>query len=411
MKILLLPQYFYPESYASAHLDNDLYESIAASGNQMVAYSPTPTRGIDLETRKEFLKKRREVFFDGNLIVNRFRLYGEKSGTFLRAIRYFLSVCIQLYKGLFAKDIDIILLVSTPPIIGLVGGLLHKIKRIPFVYVVQDIFPDSLVNSGITKKGSLAWKFGRVIENYTYKTATKIVVISDEFKNNLLDKNVPDDKIKIIPNWIDSTKVFPVPRESNLLFSKLNLDPNKFYITYCGNIGHTQNLELILSAAKRLQYIPDICIVLFGEGAFLNSLLEQVQTMELKNIYHFPFQAYSDIASVFSLGDAGLIISKSGISTNSVPSKTWSIMAAARPVLASFDLESTLDTVISEANCGIIVPADDEDALYNAIIKLFNNRDSLSELGNNGREYVKTKLNKELCTKKYIEVIEEVTRI
>ncbi|MGE4284864.1 MAG: glycosyltransferase WbuB, partial [Clostridia bacterium] len=148
MRILILPSYFYPESYSSAHLDNDLYDCFTSNGIKVLAYVPVPSRGVDEKTRELFNLKRKEFLFNGNLEINRFSLFKEKKGTVSRAFRYVLSISIQFVKGLFTRDVDLVFLVSTPPIIGIVGALLHKIKKIPFVYVVQDIFPDSLVNTG-----------------------------------------------------------------------------------------------------------------------------------------------------------------------------------------------------------------------------------------------------------------------
>lgn len=387
-------------------MDNDLYLQFSQMGYEMIVFSPRPTRGIS-EVEHKFYKKK-EMLYDGRMIVHRFLLFGEKKNTIQRAIRYLISISIQFVKSLSIREIDLVFLESTPPIIGIVGALLHKIKRIPFIYVVQDIFPDSLVNTGLSRKGSLAWKIGRIVEKFTYRNATKIIVISESFKQNLIRKHVPNQKIEVIPNWINTDQVYPICKQNNALFSRLSLNPSLFYVTYCGNIGHTQNFELLIQIAKRLVYISDLRIVLFGDGAYLSELLETIKQENITNIIHYPFQPYEDIASVFSLGDVGLIISKPGVATNSVPSKTWSIMAAARPVLASFDLDSVLREVIEESQCGIIVPADDADKLYNAILKLYRTRFELESMGQRGRDYIVNKLNKEVCTSRYVEVLNSV---
>ena len=109
--------------------------------------------------------------------VYRFSMFREGKNPILRALRYVLCWCKQFYYGWKAKDIDLIYLVSTPPIQGVLGGLLKKIKKVPFIYNLQDIFPDSLAGTGLAKKGGLLWKIGRVIENFTYRNADKIIVI------------------------------------------------------------------------------------------------------------------------------------------------------------------------------------------------------------------------------------------
>ena len=408
-KILNLPPYYFPEQIASSHLTKDLMDAFGKEGYSVVLHTPTPTRGITQDTRNKYKNIKYEKLNNGSILINRFSMFKEPMNPILRAIRYILVNIIQFFKAIKEKNICLIYGGSTPPTQGLTCIFVKKILKVPFIYNLQDIFPESLVHTGLTRKGSFVWNIGRCIEKITYRNADKIIVISESFKQNLLKKNVPENKIVVIPNWVDSEKVFPVPREKNPLFSKFKINPDSFYITYCGNIGYTQNLELLVSVAKKLKNFPDIKIILFGEGAYLEEFLDTIKKEKLENIIHFPFQPYEDIASVFSLGDVGLIISKSGVSLNSVPSKTWSIMAAARPVLASFDLDSMLGEVITESKCGLIVPPNNEEALYDAVIRLYKERKNLSKFGENGRDYVKTKLSKEFCTKKYIKVIEEVT--
>jgi glycosyltransferase involved in cell wall biosynthesis len=193
-KILSLVAYFPPEIVAGNHLSMDLFEALIKRGYQVNLYVPSPTRGINQKIKEEYRKRKNETMFNGNLYIHRFPLFQERKSPFQRATRYIISCFLHLFWGLRDKDADFIFVSSTPPIIGIVGALLHKLKRIPFIYVVQDIFPDSLVNTGLSYKGSLAWKVGRIIENFSYRNATRIIVISESFRQNLLMKQVPEDK-------------------------------------------------------------------------------------------------------------------------------------------------------------------------------------------------------------------------
>jgi glycosyltransferase involved in cell wall biosynthesis len=215
--------------------------------------------------------------------------------------------------------------------------LLKKIKKVPFIYNLQDIFPDSLAGTGLAKKGGLLWKIGRVIENFTYRNADKIIVISEDFKRNIMAKGVPEEKIVVVYNWVDEEAVKHVPREENKLFDAYGLDRSKFYITYSGNIGLTQNMDMLLEVAKELETTePDIQFVLIGEGAYKKRVQEIIAEKNIGNVALLPFQPYEDISHVFSLGDAGLVISKPGVGENSVPSKTWrKYTSMSKPVLFS----------------------------------------------------------------------------
>lgn len=426
MKILFLPTYCKPEKAASGYLGQNRNQAYADLGWEMVTFAPTPCRGITKEERDKYKGKayRTEIDFDGHRTIHRFSMYAEGKNPVMRALRYFLISIKHLNRALFskyAKNVDVMFLASTPPYQGLLGTTVKKYRKIPFVYNLQDIFPDSLVGTGLAKKDGLLWKIGRVIENITYRNADKIIVISQDFKRNIMAKGVPEEKIEVIYNWVDQNAVVDVPREQNKLFDMYGLDRSKFYITYNGNIGLTQNMEMLTEVAHEFEEegLSDIHFVLTGNGAYWDTLVSTLrglrkehcvtapdgtESITFGNITLLPFQPYDDISHVFSLGDVSLVISKPGVGENSVPSKTWSIMSASRPVLANFD-ENELKTIILDNNCGIFTMAGDKDAFKEAILYLYKNPEKCREFGQNGRKFVMENLTKEVGTQKYVDVI------
>ena len=411
MKVLQLTGYFLPEKAASIYLVENRLEAFANEGFDMVIHASRPTRGLSDEEYAEYKNRKEEMMYDGKLRVHRFAMYREGKNPVLRAMRYSFNWIIQLWYGLTEKNVDCVYLESTPPIQGLLGSLLKIFRNIPFVYCLQDIFPDSLAGTSLAKKGGLLWKIGRVIEDFTYKYADKIIVICEDFKKNIMAKGVPEEKIVVIYNWVDQNAVVDIPREKNKLFDKYNIDREKFYIEYSGNIGLTQNMDMLLEVMKELKTThPDIGLVLVGEGAYKAQVEEIVKRDDLTNVTMIPFQPYEDISHVLSLGDAGLVISKPGVGANSVPSKTWSIMSASRPVLANFD-ENELKDILVGNECGIFTKAGDKDAFKRSIIKLYENRDLCKEYGRNGRQFVMDNLMREVGTQKYVDVIKDVCGI
>ena len=436
MRILFPTSYFYPEKAASSYLGENIREAFCKNGFRVILFAPTPTRGITEEEYQEYRKRPFEKMYDGKLDVHRFKMFREGKNPLVRVLRYFLVSVMQLYYGVRAKDIDLIYVASTPPTQGALAALVKKFKHKPFVYNLQDIFPDSLVGTGLAKKGGLLWKVGRVIENFTYRNADKIIVISEDFKRNIMAKGVPEEKIVVIYNWVDEEAVVDVPREENKLFDKYGLDRSKFYVTYNGNIGLTQNMDMLLEVAKELSPTPtlprregessptptlprregespvgvqggrEIHFVLVGEGAYKAEVEKRIKEQGITNVTLLPFQPYEDISHVFSLGDVSLVISKPGVGANSVPSKTWSIMSASRPVLANFD-ENELKTIIEDHHCGIFTKAGDKDTFKAAILKLYHHPELCKEYGRNGRQFVMENLTKEVGTRKYVDVIKQ----
>lgn len=408
MRILYLPAYFYPEKAASSYLGENRNQAFTNAGYEIEAYVPMPCRGISKEVREEYKTKRLEKLYDGKMTLHRFSMYAEGKNPILRALRYVLCWIAQGWKGMRAKNVDCIYLASTPPIQGLLGAFIKKFRGIPFVYNLQDIFPDSLYNNGLANKGGILWKIGRLIENFTYKHADKIIVISEDFKKNIMAKGVPEEKIVVVYNWVDQNAVVNVERENNKLFDKYNLDRSKFYIEYSGNIGLSQNMDILLEVMEELQDShPDINLALVGEGAYKSQVEKIVSDKHLKNVVMLPFQPYEDISHVFSLGDVGLVISKPGTGAASVPSKTWSIMSASRPVLANFD-ENELKDILAGNECGIFTKAGDKEAFKQSVITLFENRELCKQFGENGRQFVMDNLTREVGTQKYVDVIKSV---
>ena len=407
IKLLVLSAYYEPEIAASMYISTNLYESMAESGMAVSLFTPMPTRGVDDETRNKFRNKKFELKCDGKLVIQRVSMIREGKHVFLRVFRYLISSIILLWKGLFTSA-DVIFVQSTPPTQGATAALIKRLKKIPFVYNLQDIFPDSLVSTGLTRTGSLVWKLGRMIETYTYRNADKIIVISEGFKQNIMAKGVPAEKITVVHNWVEEYMVRPIDRADNKLFDKYGLDRSKFYVAYCGNIGLTQNMDMLVEVAKDIEEHEQIAFLLIGDGAYLSEIERQVTKLGLRNVYLIPFQPYEDIAHVFSLGDVGLVISKENVGQSSVPSKTWSIMSAERPVLASFDLDSELSSIITNADCGVCVQAGSKNALRNAILDMVTNIADLERRGANGRKYILANLTREAGTAEYIEVIKSV---
>lgn len=404
MRILLLPAYFYPEQAASSYLGDNIRQAMCEAGCDLELYAPMPTRGVSPQIRKEYKKCRFECWHNGKLKIHRFSMFREGKNPLFRALRYFLVSSIQFFKGITTRDIDLIYVASTPPTQGALAALVKKIKKVPFVYNLQDIFPDSLAGTGLAKRGGLLWKIGRVIEDFTYRNADKIIVISEDFKKNIMAKGVPEEKIAVVYNWVDEDAVKHIPRDENILFDRYGLDRSKFYITYCGNIGLTQNMDLLLEVAKGLESEQDIRFVFIGEGAYKAKVQEIIKEKQINNVALLPFQPYEEISHVFSLGDVGLVISKPGVGENSVPSKTWSILSASRPVLANFD-ENELKQIVDKHKCGYFTKAGDKAAFKKAILELYRNRVQCREMGENGRRFILENLTRAVGTQKYVDVI------
>lgn len=407
MKILLLSAYYEPEIAASMYLLTNINEALADYGHYVDVYTPVPTRGVTKKIRQQYKKKKIETLKNGHLIIHRFALMREKKGVFKRAFRYLLLNVKLIWIGLTHKT-DLIFLYSTPPTNGLVARFLKKTKNKPIVYCIQDMFPESLVATGIVKRDSLVYRIGEVVEKLTYRGADHFIVISKNFMQEMIMKGVAPEKITVIPNWVDENAVKKIPRVSNRVIKRYHLDVNKFYVTYCGNIGFTQNIELILKVAEQLKNKQDIEFLFFGEGNYKETAEEYILENQLDHVKIFPFQDYEYISDVFSIGDVGFIASKPGVGNCSVPSKTWSYMSAECAIVASFDKGTELEKILQESGAGFLYEPDDLTALQQKIIALYEDRVLCKEIGQRGRKYVLNYLTKAQGAKKYVDILEKV---
>lgn len=407
MKILYPAAYFQPENTALLHLEKDLLQAITDTGHTVEAVCPIPGRGISPETRRKYWKVREETLYDGRVHVRRFWAPAEGKNPVLRTFRYFWCNFRTYQLGKKIRGADLIFSWSTPPTQGLLAGLLKKKLKCPFIYSLQDVFPDTLVITGLAKRNSILWKIGRRVENATYRYADRIVVISRDFQRNIMEKGTPEEKISLIYNWINEREVYAVSREENPLYDEYGLSRDKFYVAYCGNVGHTQNMDILLDAAKFLRDThEDIGFIIVGEGACRDHVEERIHSEGLRNVALLPFQPYEKISQVFSLGNVGLLISKRGTSSHSVPVKTWSYLSARCPVLASFDSDSELCQLLSEHGCGVCIEPDNAEALRDVVIRLAGERDKLPGMGERGREFILRELTAKVSAAKWLELME-----
>lgn len=409
-KVLFLPAYFKPEVIAFSQIEDNIIDALIDNDFELLVYTPFPTRGIDENTRKLYKRHKNEVLFGGKMIIKRFSIFRENKNSFLRAVRYLICCFKQFCFSIFLKDIDVIFIGSTPPIQGFMGALVKKFTKVPLVYNLQDVFPDSLVGAGLAKKESFLWKIGRIIEDYTYRNADKIIVISDDFKQNILKKGVPEKKIEVIYNWVDEDEIIPIDKASNPLYDEFKISRDNFNIVYAGNLGNAQNVDILIDAALHFKNNPKINFVIFGSGSLRQNYLNRINNLDLENIKIFPLQKQDLISYVYSLGDVSLVSCKKGLGGSAMPSKTWSILSTGTPLLVSFDENTELQHIVERHNLGLFSDAQDFEGFIKSIEYFYNNPKEHAQMGMNARRYITEKMSKNISTSKYIKVINSVIK-
>lgn len=410
MRILFVNAYFMPETIAFSHLEKDLIEGFIAAGHEIEVICPTPTRSVSDGVYEQYKSIKSEELYDGKVHVRRFSAPREGKNPFVRAFRYFWCNLREYQIGKKYKNIDAVFAVSTPPTQGFLAGKLSKKLDCPFVYSLQDIFPDSLVTTGLARESSLMWKIGHWVEQKTYRYAERIIVVSASCKRNLLNKGVSEDKLLQVSNWVDLASIKPVDRENNTIISEFHIDSEKFLVVYAGNFGAAQGAHIVLKAAEQLLEKAEIQFVLFGGGAEFSAAIEYVKKQNLTNVMIHPLLPQNRVSEVYSLGDVTLITCKGGVGNSGMPSKMWSIMACNTPIIASFDVDSDMAEILKESGAGVCVEAGNVDALAQEIDRSYQKNKNGAAQKCDLRVYVSEHADRKLCVERYIELLMNVRK-
>lgn len=385
MKVVIICQWFPPEYAPIGVMLHELAQDITNKGHKLTIITGFPNHpaGVLFEGYKKKLFMEEMA---GGVKTIRCYLYTSPIKTFSRRILNYLTFALTSFvAALRLEKQDILFMVSPPLTNGVVALILSKLKGFNFVLNVQDIYPDAAISASIIKSRLLI-KWLKKIELTIYRAATKVTVISEGFKENLLEKGVPESKISVIYNWIDTEEITPVPKDNN--FARQHGLTDKFVVLYSGTIGMISGADILLHCAERISAIEDILILFVGEGVIKERIIKNAEKRRLKNVQFLPLQPREILSEVQSSSDVSVVTLLKGKGKASVPSKVLGYMAAAKPVLASVDVNSDTKKIIEKARCGICVDAEDAQGLTDAILQLYNDRHKAKALGLNGREFL-----------------------
>lgn len=244
------------------------------------------------------------------------------------------------------------------------------------VTMLQDVWPDNAVQSGLLREGAFLYRFFQFFQQYVYKHSDRLICISDDMKAFLVSKGVPAEKISVIYNWGYSDDVVSIPWEENAFVKKYDLSPDVFYPVYAGNIGRMQNLELVVEAAQMLQEKKDIRFLIIGTGAREEAIRQMAEEKGLTNIDFLPFQPAELATSVYSAAGVNLIPLVKGGTKTALPSKTGVVLSCGRPAIFTFGEGTTFGNLLEETGAGTSVDPEDPNKLAAAIEKLAEEKPS-----------------------------------
>ncbi|MEH2287882.1 glycosyltransferase family 4 protein [Nostoc sp.] len=399
MHILIYSYNYHPEPIGIAPLMTELAEGLVKRGHKVRVITGMPNY------------PQREIY-DG--YQNRWYLTEQKNGVTIqrsyvrikskpnlvdRLLLELSFVFTSLPQAFQGGRPDVIIL-TVPPLLGtLPATILGWLYNCPVVLNVQDILPEAAVRIGLLKN---KWMIRTLaaLEKFAYRTAHTISVIADGFRENLVNKGVPVNKIVCIPNWVNVNFIRPLPKQSNSWISNHQLN-GKFVVLYSGNIALTQGLETVIEAAVCLRHIKDIVFVIVGESRALQRLQEYCLSNGADNVLLLPLQPREKLPEMLAASDVGLIVQKHNVISFNMPSKIPLLLASGRPIVGSVPATGTAARAIELSGGGIVVEPESPQAMAAAVHDLYANPALGKKLGNTGRQFAEENYSLEQALDRY----------
>lgn len=310
-----------------------------------------------------------------------------------------------LRAGGWRHRVDAVIAMSPPLTLGPTGWLLKVARRGALVFNVQDVFPDAAVRTGAIRNrrviAAAAW-----LERATYRVSDAVTVLSDDLAHNV-EAKLPEarrPRVHVIPNFVDVEVIRPADRSTSYR-SELGIGDEPV-VLYAGNVGYSQSLDLMLHAARAL---PDAVFVINGDGAARHEL--EARGRGLSNLRFVGYQPEERLGEVLASGDVHVVPLRAGLGTVSVPSKTYSVLAAGRPVVAAIDPGTEVPRILAASGGGVAVPPDDPDAFVAALEPLLADPRLRAEMGARGRRWIESALSPAAVAGTYDTLLRSVARV
>ncbi|HVN50982.1 MAG TPA: glycosyltransferase family 4 protein [Acidimicrobiales bacterium] len=414
MNLLVLCPHFEPDMAPTGEVMTSIVGELAGLGHRLDVVTSLPW----------YRRHALEVGWDGQLVRHETTPWGsitrvhpfptDKRNLPARAVAFGGFTALATWEGLVSRATpDGVLAMSPPLTLGPAGWAVAKARRVPFVFNIQDVFPDVAVELGLLS-GRRAIAAASWLERTTYLGADAVTVLSDDLADNVRAKLTRGrsgsaarhqaDKVRVIPNFIDTDWIRPEPHD-NRYRAEHGLS-GKRVVMYAGNVGLSQALDLVLDAATALRHEPDIAFVINGGGAARPELERAARG--LGNVHFVDMQPKARLPEVLAAGDVHVVPLKRGLARSSVPSKLYSVLAAGRPIVASVDRGTEVARTIERAGAGLAVGPDDPEAFTKAIVRLLDHPDEAAAMGAAGRRFVESWASPRVVAQAYEALFDEL---
>ncbi len=403
MKVLFINQFFHPDVAATAQLLTDLAEDLTARG-----FAVTVLTGRASYADGRDLGPPRDVH--GGIRI--YRVGGiplRRNTVWSRMVSYLIFWMSATVRCLLLPRHDIVVTLTTPPLLSCLGVLLKWVKASRLVCWSMDVYPELGVRLGAIRAGSMPTRVLGSLNSWSLRQSDVVVALGEHMAHALATKGVPTERIRILPPWEDAKQIVPIPPEGNPFRARYGLD-GKFVILYSGNLGAAHEFKTLLDAAAHLGGEPDIIFLFTGDGPRRGWVEEQVRFRGMPNVRFLPYQPREGLRFSLSAGDLHVVTLRHGFAGLLVPSKFVGGLAAGRPILFVGPKVGEIPDVLAAGQCGIVVEPGDSTSLVKAILDLRRDEAMRRTMGQNARALFERSYARESATGRFADVLGQVVR-
>lgn len=397
MKVVLVSEFFYPYKTSTQKILTELAEDFVEYGLEVDVLT---TKNAYREEKQDL---RKYEIYRGINIKRVFSTEGNRDSKIGRLLNYITFTTSVFFNLLFKKNYDKILFVSNPPLVPFIGYLIKKLRGKNYIYLVHDIYPDVAEKLGVIKKGSIISKVMNYMNKKIYTNAERIIALGKDMKSVIVDKGVDEEKIEIVTNWADSRVNYEKEVDKNF-YKKYRLE-NKFNILYTGNISKVHAIDTIVEVAKILKNEEDIMFTFVGDGNRKQDLIKLKEKEDLRNIQLENYMFGEEYNNLLNCANLFITTLQQGIEGLGVPSKTYTYMSVAKPLIAIMSENSEIGSMVNQYNLGKQFNNKEYHKIAEFILELKNSNELYNEISKNVRNKFLNKYERKKVTNKFYKVI------
>lgn len=385
MRVLLINQFFWPDSAATGQLLADVAQDLVKDGHT-----------VDVICGGSYAQTSSNVDLDDvpSIVIHRIKGMRFSRGKLGRISSYATFYFGAFWRALRLRRPDVILTLTTPPLLSVAGALLKKLRGSRFCIWEMDVYPDVAVDLGYIRKGGTIDRCVGMLADWSRRRADKVIVLGECMQDRLAARGLAGEKMAVVHNWADGSQIRTIPRPKG---------QSPLQIVYSGNLGLAHDVGTIISGIRMLKDDNRFSFTFIGGGARRAEIAQFVDSEEIKSVEMRPYVARADLSESLGVGDIGLVTQRDDCCGSVVPSKVYGLLAAGKPILFIGPKAATPARLIEQYECGWHIPVGANESLVMLLQHLAQHPDEVTSAGHEARKALDNHFDRPLGTERIID--------